>query len=468
MHVTEKWLDTFFDEVEPMEFYRGIFGSDLDRAEAFTKGRYTGIIVGVSLDQNGADRPHVQRWTLTDDLAAVQTAVDSSCFCLCSPISYAGKARTAENARMLYAFAVDVDKVKVRSDGMPVGIMSLWDAQIMNMERLPRPTYIVSSGTGIHLYYVLEQPIALYKGVVRELQVFKHELTRLIWNDAVCDIQSAKEIQYEGIYQGFRMVGTLTKTGGRARAFETGERVSMEYLNEFVAEKYRVTSAASRQRGAMSLDEAKAKYPEWYDRRIINHEPRGTWHVNRALYDWWKEQIRSGAVVGHRYYCLMTLAVYAQKCSYYDAEKNPHPVTLEELTQDAFELMDVFEAMTQDERNHFTNADVLDALEAFNERYVSFSRASIEYKSGIAIPAAKRNRQKQADHLEEARAIRDIRMKRQGKNWRDGSGRPSKKMDVIAWRKEHPDGSKADCIRALQLSKPTVYKWWTEEFKGNV
>lgn len=458
MHVTEQWLETFFDEVEPMEFYRGIFGSDLDKAEAFTKGKYTGIIVGVSMDQNEDGR--VRRWTLTDDLAAIQTAADSGCFCLCSPISYIGKARTAENARMLYAFAVDVDKIKVRSDGVPVGIMSLWNAQIMNTERLPRPTYIVSSGTGIHLYYVLEQPIALYKNAVRELQIFKHELTRLIWNDAVCDIHNAKEIQYEGIYQGFRMVGTLTKIGGRARAFETGDKVSMEYLNGFVGEKYRVTSAACRQRGSVTLEEAKEKYPEWYQKRVVNKEPRGVWHVNRSLYEWWKKRIRDGAVVGHRYYCLMTLAVYAQKCSFYDAEKNPMPVTLEELTQDAFELMDVFEAMTEDDNNHFTRADVLNALEAFNERYISFSRATIEYKSGISIPATKRNRQKQADHLEEARAIRDIRMRRQGKNWRDGNGRPSKEMDVISWRKEHPDGSKADCIRALRLSKPTVYKYW--------
>ena len=40
------------------------------------------------------------------------------------------------------------------------------------------------------------------------------------------------------------------------------------------------------------------------------------------------------------------------------------------------------------------------------------------------MPANKRNYQKQADHLEEARAIRDIRMKRQDRDWREGNGRP--------------------------------------------
>ena len=31
---------------------------------------------------------------------------------------------------------------------------------------------------------------------------------------------------------------------------------------------------------------------------------------------------------------------------------------------------------------------------------------------------------------------------------------------VQQFRKEHPKGRKADCIRVTGLSKPTVYKWW--------
>ena len=42
-------------------------------------------------------------------------------------------------------------------------------------------------------------------------------------------------------------------------------------------------------------------------------------------------------------------------------------------------------------------------------------------------------------------------------------GRPKgsdKKEIVLEWRKKHPEGRKADCIRETGLSKPTVYKWW--------
>lgn len=46
------------------------------------------------------------------------------------------------------------------------------------------------------------------------------------------------------------------------------------------------------------------------------------------------------------------------------------------------------------------------------------------------------------------------------KNWRNKDGAPTKQNIVEEWRKNHPDGKKADCIRETGLSKPTVYKWW--------
>ena len=102
----------------------------------------------------------------------------------------------------------------------------------------------------------------------------------------------------------------------------------------------------------------------------------------------------------------------------------------------------------------------LDATEAEYQQI----KAEAERVSAIPMPANKRNYQKQADHLEEARAIRDIRMKRQDRDWREGNGRPKgsgeKSKIVEEWQRQHPDGKKADCIRETGLSKPTVYKWW--------
>ena len=380
-----------------------------------------------------------------------------------SPISYVGLSRSADNSRFLYAFAVDLDRLKIRDEN-PIGLQALWNNHIVNMDRIPKPTFIVSSGTGLHLYYVLTDPVAMFKDTSKDLQKLKRDLTSLIWHDSIVDIESVKDIQQEGIYQGFRVPGTITKKGDRARAFRTGEKISigelLRYTEGFRKSRERIEEKQFVKKKDLTLEKAEKLYPDWYQRRIIDKKPKGTWHVSRNVYDWWKEEIRKGAVVGHRYYCLMMLSIYAQKCSMYDPKHNPNPVTEEELRKDAFELLDHMESLTNNEENHFTTADVLDSLEAFHEKWITYPRNSVEFKSGIRIEANKRNGQKQKDHLEEARAIRDIRSKRRGEKWDAHNGRKPKKDVVEEWILNHPDGKKSECIKETGLSKPTVYKYW--------
>ena len=343
----------------------------------------------------------------------------------------------------------------IEKDGreLPIGLMNLWK-QVDVAKYLPRPTYIVSSGTGIHLYYVLERPIPLYdQEIVRDLQDYKRKLTEKVWSGYNVDIQDAREIQQEGIYQGFRMPGTLTKNGGRAVAYLTGERVTMEYMESFIDRGK--MKKAGKQHEKVTLEEAAEKWPDWYERRIIQKQQRNGWHVNRKVYDWWHEKIKNEAKVGHRYYCLMILSMYAYKCSFKDEKKNPDPVTREELERDCFDLIEHMDSLTVSEDNHFGSDDVQDALEAFDERWVTYPRRSIEFKSGISVPPNRRNGRNQKKHLEGARAIQAINDP-EGR-WR---GRKSKADIVASWRQSHPDGKKADCVKDTKLSKTTVYKHW--------
>lgn len=295
--------------------------------------------------------------------------------------------------------------------------------------------------------------------------MFKQKLTWLIWNEGIVDIKSDADIQQEGIFQAFRMVGTITKNGDRARAFLTGDKVSMEYLNEFVDEKNRVTQF--KYKSNLTLKQAKEKYPDWYGRRIERGEAKGVWHVNRALYDWWKKKIYEGARVGHRYNCLMVLTTYAMKCSMYDPKHNPNPVTYEELEKDCFDFMEYLEGLTDDENNHFTEGDVLDALQLYKNSYINYPRAAVEYRSGISVPANKRNGRKQKLHLRLARSNRDILCEERGKeNWWDGGGRPKKEDEVLKWVAEHPDGTPKQCIEETGISKNTVYKYWPDVRKN--
>ena len=390
-----EWLGQFFEEVKPKEFYRAVFPEgSFERAGHFEDGKANGIITIVENDK-------AKNRIVFDDLSVIDE-VKGAEFAVMSPVAYSGRNRTAANARWLYGIAIDLDGVE-----MP------------------------------------------------KLREFKYELIAKVWNRYTSTFTEREQVQYQGIFQGFRMVGTQSKLGKRypVKAFETGERVTIEYLNGYLMDKSKAVTDF-HYKSDLSLAEARKKYPEWYEKRIVQGERRERWHIKRDLYDWWLRKIKEGASVGHRYSCLCVLASYAVKCD----------IPEDELFTDAFSLLQFLDDMSDDEHNRFTKRDIMDAMQFYQENYVTYSRSEAERVSAIPMPANKRNYQKQADHLEEARAIRDIRMKRQDRDWREGNGRPKgsgeKSKIVEEWQRQHPDGKKADCIRETGLSKPTVYKWW--------
>ena len=106
MNALTEWLYDHFQDVEPREFYRIIFPSgELEKRGEYVKGKYNGIVVAVTGRKKWNGKAEIKRYTMTDDLDAVDVACDSDDFCLCSPISYVGKSRTADHARVMYAIA---------------------------------------------------------------------------------------------------------------------------------------------------------------------------------------------------------------------------------------------------------------------------------------------------------------------------------------------------------------------------
>lgn len=439
-------LESTFSEVPFTSFYRDIFpdGSFEERG-VYEDGKYNGIAVSI---EQGSKR--TKRITVTDDLNAISNMADSDDFCIMSPISYAGKSRKSSNARFMYALAIDLDGVEKKKQ---------WDFFMDQIERghemlqfvwgLPKPTYLVSSGTGIHIYYVFSQPVPMFKNIVEELEKLKKRLTWQAWTQGASSLH--EKVQYESLFQGFRVVGTITKNGGRCRAFSVGEKVTVEYLNKFVPAGYRAENFVYK--SDLRLQDAKEKYPEWYQRRVVEKHPRNTWTCKKALYDWWIRKIMEGAEQGHRYWCIMTLATYAQKCG----------VPKETLEQDAYGLIPFMNTRG----DAFTEDDVLHALEAYTDSYITYPIDTIVLRTGIPIRKNKRNGRKQEQHIKIMNAIRDIEYP--DGEWRNKEGRPKgssqQKKLVEEWQKSHPDGKKADCIRDTRLSKPTVYKWWIDNLK---
>ena len=430
-----EWLGQFFEEVKPKEFYRAVFPEgSFERKGHFEDGKANGIITIVENDK-------AKNRIVFDDLSVIDE-VKGAEFAVMSPVAYSGRNRTAANARWLYGIAIDLDGVE-----MP----QLRDVfHQMNHDIIPKCTYCINSGHGLHLYYLLEKPVPLYKHLQDKLREFKYELIAKVWNRYTSTFTEREQVQYQGIFQGFRMVGTQSKLGKRypVKAFETGERVTIEYLNGYLMDKSKAVTDF-HYKSDLSLAEARKKYPEWYEKRIVQGERRERWHVKRDLYDWWLRKIQGGEVsVGHRYWCLSVLASYGIKCD----------IPEDEVLTDALELLPMLDSISDDEHNRFTKRDVVDAMNMYQESYVTYSRAEVERVSGISVPPNKRNGRKQEQHLQLARGIRALK-EQMGENV-VGGGRPDKAKIVEEWRKAHPDGRKADCQRGTGLDPKTIRKWW--------
>ena len=433
-------LEHSFKEVYASDFYRDIFPiGSFEEKGVYKKGKYNGIAVSIVVGDSKA-----KRYTVTDDLEIIDTLVETDDFCIMSPISYAGKSRKSEFARFLYAMAIDLDGVDTLDE---------WNFLMTQIDKghemlsfvwgLPRPTYIVGSGTGLHLYFVFERPIPLFRSTVKELERLRRRITWQAWTQGASSLHD--NVQYESLFQGFRMVGSITKNGERTRAFKVGEKVTVEYLNQYVPEEYRAVKFSYKSN--LLLKDAKEKYPEWYQKRIVEKKPKGTWVCKKDLYYWWIRKLKAGVQQGHRYWCIMTLATYAKKCD----------IPFEELEKDAYGLIPFMNT----KGDKFTEDDVLHALEAYNDSYITYPINTIIQRTDIPIQKNKRNYRKQEQHLQYARGIRQL--KRDMGEMVAAGGRPKKKKIVKEWMMKNPNGKKIDCEKETGISRPTVLKWWNDD-----
>lgn len=429
-----------FPEVSSSAFYRdlfpvGTFEDEVGSQETYTHtGKGNGFIVYETED----GKKHTR--IVFDDLAEIEKALQFKTAFM-SAVSYFGRNRTAENAREMYALIFDLDEVGEEE------IKLFFSAWVEGMGgRVPRPTYIVNSGGGVHLYYVFESPIPLYPNIQKQLKKLKYALTDKIWNG---DTSQLKVKQFQGINQGFRLVGSKTKHGETVKAYKTGERVTLAYLSKFVDPESQITDTFYHSK--MTLEEARKKWPDWYEQRIVQKRQKKNWTCHRGLYDWWKSK-RHLAEVHHRYFYVMSLAVYAYKSG----------VSFEELKADATEMQPLLNHIAPD--NPFTMDDVNSALEMYQECYRSFPRAEIEKVTGIEIPANKRNGRTQEKHLQGARAIRDIN----NENWRKGNGRKSVRNAVFTFLNMKPQATAGEFCELTGMSRAVFFKYkkeWQSELE---
>lgn len=449
-------------EVTPMDAYTAVFrlGEGYIQRSDEPPGSFKANPIGY-YKKKGAASGHFRVFfedTFEETLQELQGAE----FTLLNGITYFGRRNVQEHASKMFALIFDLDGVTDKT------LNSFLSGAIVG-DAYPVPNYIALSGHGIHLYYLFDEPVSLFPYIKIQLKELKYALTDKLWNSYT---SIDDKVQHQGINQGFRVLGGMTKDDAEAplsRVFALNAHpFTLEQLCEYVPEEHRVDQTMLWKESRYTLAQAKKKFPEWYAKVIEggDREPKywdiaGKVHGDNpyALYDWWKRQIRAGASYGHRYFAIMALAIYGAK----------NDKEFADVKADAYDLVPFLNSLNPSEP--FTEEDCDVALECYDRRYKTFPIKDLTKITGIDIPRNKRNGQTQEWHLEDCRDKKK-RMKRRGQPFKRPEGRPAgsgtSEQKVVAYRKAHPEASVTEVAKALGISRPTVYKWWAAKTQSDV
>ena len=446
----EYLLQCEFKELSAEEYYREMFPLNSFQKDGENNGDFK---------PNGLIQFHCQNFSsdgmrtcvIFDDHLIIKECIEKSGrfknadFSLISGCSYIGKSKSNKNARYCHALIFDLDEVDAKCLEYLIGMA--------NAKLIPMPTAISISGNGVHICYMLDTPIRLSKKNLEMLTNLKALLTRKLWNEWT---SRDPNVQYQGIVQGYRTVGSQTKRGHVVRAFQIGGKISIEELIDSAAE-LNIAPFLRNSRGEVyterirelkkdknslnkmkeclcsddcSMQELRESNPEWFDawyhRRVVEKQKPGHINIGRKPYDKWLNLIREQAHEGNRRRCIYCLAAWAQKCD----------ISEEEFVSDAYSLIPRFENLTTSEDNHFTRENV-DAVVAQyrSQDFTKLRIKTMERMTGLVYP-------------------------REQKKNRERPGRPAKEEAVKEFIRQHPEEKNISLIaRECGVTRPTVYKY---------
>lgn len=400
-------LSEFGREVKAVTMYEDIFG-DLDQIVP---------IVFITEDED----KHILPMRIDEALEQCVGRNDV----LLGGCTYFNNWISKRSAKDIYTFIIDMDNVY--SGTLLNALRNDW--RTANNEPLAMPTYIVNSGTGLHLYFVLKERIPNY-------HVSTENLDRLYRALAIQQttrrVYLHKQVQWFG--QDFRMAGGQNKYGWINTVFKVGEKWDIDDLAKQVGLKDVHFIRYGEKRSEKPQIRAKRKKKKCTG-----------WKSNRAFYDYAVKTCREKTKEGNRYTSMCALSVIAWKCN----------VSQDELEKDLISLLPDY---NRGATRIIKQKEIYSAMKMYNEKAMLTQRESLENWQGWEYKPIKRNGRKQALHLERARAVQKIDYP--NNEW---AGRKPKCDLVQQWRREHPVGKKIDCERDTGLSRHTILKWWDAE-----
>ena len=399
-------LVAFGEQVSSAELYEDIF-DDLDE-----------VMPVVMIDED--EQKHIVKMSINEAMEQCENRNDV----LLGGCTYFHNWISKKSAKDIRAFIIDMDNVY--SGVLQNALRADWATA--NGDPLPIPTYIVNSGTGLHLYFVLDEPIPHYNCNAHNIDVLYRNLAI---GQTTRRVYLQKQVQWFG--QDFRMAGGLNKYDWANTVFKIGDKWDIDKLGQ-----------ACGLQGVHFIrsDEKRSRAPKKHDG--APKQKRQGWHSNAAFYEYALKNCREKTKEGNRYMSMCALTAIAWKCN----------VPVEKVRQD---LLGLLPGYNENAKRLVKPKEIDSALKMYNPAAMLTPRCRLEDWQGWEYKPIKRNGRKREVHLQIARAVRDIL---HPEGWGNTAGKP-RKIDIVkAWRAEHPEGKKADCIRETGLSKPTVYRWW--------
>lgn len=398
-------LSGFGEQVNPWTFYEDVFG-DMSLS-----------LPVVILDEEAGKK--IQPMELDDAIDFSMSRNDV----LLGGVAYFNNWISKKSAKEIYTFIVDMDNVY--SGTLQNALRDDWKSA--NGEPFAKPTYIVNSGTGLHLYFVLEEPIPCYRRSLEDIDKVYRQLA----------IQQSRRVyvnrQVQWFGQDFRMAGGQNKYGWENAVYRIGDKWDIDELAK-----------------AVGVDTHFVRYGE--PKEKVKTDPakrqrRKTtgWKTNKAFYYHALEGCREKTHEGHRYTSLCALSVIAWKCG----------IPPEQLERDLLSLLPGYNKGAQ---RQIKEKEVYSALKMYNDRAMPTRRESLEHWQGWEYKPIKRNGRKRAEHI---KIMNFVREEINGnKDWRNKAGAPTAQAKVQQYRAEHPEATKAECHRATGLDPKTIRKWW--------
>lgn len=401
-------LIQYGEQVSQYTFYEDIFG-DLDT-----------VVPVIIQDQTSCK-------SMTIDGAIDFSAPRNDTYMSCC--TYYNNWYCKKTAHDIYGFVIDCDSVW--AGGLLNGLRNDWQAQ--GIDRLyAKPTYIVNSGNGIHLYFVLKEPIPCYFSQAKEIG----ELYRALALQQTAKAWIGQKAQVQWFGQSFRMVGSLTKDGFETIAIKYGPKWDIDDLAKLYGIDKHFLRRGEHEDKEISINARKKR----------TRVKRSGFYSNQAFYEYSLKTAKDKTKEGHRYMSMCALVVIGYKCN----------VPVEVIEQHLYNLLADY---NKDTTNKIKEREIKSALKMYGLRAMETTRERLEDWLGWEYKPIRRNGRKRADHIRYMNGIRALK-KQMGEEVNEG--RPSAEKIVKKYLEQNPTARKCDVIKGTCLSKPTVYKYYDD------